>query len=133
MTRERLPNRRPTVTTGIRWPTDGGTKIHISAGLADDGRLLECFLRGGGRVGSERDHMLDDLAVVVSRLLQHGDQLGDIAAGLGRLPGGAPASVVGAILDVLVEVAGQQTHQPDAGTLAAAAPILVEAGAVTRT
>jgi hypothetical protein len=42
--------------------------------------------------------------VVLSRLLQHGDRLADIARGVGRLPDGEPASIVGAVMDRLVEI-----------------------------
>jgi hypothetical protein len=101
VSRERLPNRRQQVTDSVWW---NGRRIHVSAGFTDDGRLLEVFLRGGGKVGSERDHTLDDIAVVVSRLLQHGDQLDDIGRGLGRLPDGEPASVVGAVVDQLLAI-----------------------------
>lgn len=103
MARTSLPNRRLTLTDCIRWPLDGA-RVHVSAGFAEDGRLLEAFLRGGGRVGSERDHLLDDVAVLLSRALQHGDSVAGIAAALGRMPGGEPASIVGAVLDKLAEM-----------------------------
>jgi hypothetical protein len=102
--RERLPNRRPAVTDSIRWPIDEGRRIHVTAGFAADGRLLEVFARGGGHVGSERDFLLDDVAVLISRCLQHGDTTAAIAGGLGRLSDGIPASVVGAVVDRLVEI-----------------------------
>jgi hypothetical protein len=101
MSRERLPNRRPQVTDGTRWPLEGGRRIHVSAGLAGDGRILETFLRGGGKSGSSVDFLLDDIAVLFSRALQHGDSIEAIAAGLGRLPDGEPASIVGAVADRL--------------------------------
>ena len=99
--RKRLPHRRRAITDTLRWPIEGGRRIHVTAGFAEDGRLLEVFLRGGGVVGSDRDHLLDDIAVLISRGLQHGDQLEQLAAGVGRLPGGGPASLVGAVLDML--------------------------------
>jgi hypothetical protein len=102
--RERPPDRRNNATDNIRWPLDGGKRIHVTAGFARDGRIVETFLRGGGQVGSERDHLLDDVAVLVSRCLQHGDSLADIAAGVGREPSGAPASVIGAAVDCLRRV-----------------------------
>jgi len=100
--RERLPNRRPQITDQVVW---NDTAIHVSAGLSDDGRILEAFLRGA-RIGSELDHLLDDFAVVLSRALQHGDRLSDIARGIGRLPCGGPASIIGAVIDRLVEIEG---------------------------
>jgi hypothetical protein len=104
MSRERLPNRRGCLTDQVRWPLQDGRRIHVSIGLARDGRILETFLRGGGQVGSERDFLLDDIAVVVSRLLEHGDDLSSIAKGLGRVAEGAPASVIGAVVDRLCEI-----------------------------
>lgn len=104
VTRERLPNRRTQITDATRWPLDTGRRIHVSAGLSVDGRILETFCRGGGRVGSETDFLLDDVAVLVSRLLQRGDNLTSIAKGLGRLSNGKAASVVGAILDRLADM-----------------------------
>jgi hypothetical protein len=100
MKRERLPSRRPQVTDDTRWPGDGGRRIHVSAGLAADGRILEAFLRGS-KSGSELDFLLDDIAVLLSRDLQHGDRLAQIASGLGRLPDGKPASLIGAVVDRL--------------------------------
>ncbi len=104
MTRERLPNRRRSETAPAWWPPDRPRRIHVTAGFTDDGRVLEAFVRGGSQVGSDRDHELDDVGVILSRLLQFGDRLPDIARGLGRLPGGAPASVWGAIVDKLAEL-----------------------------
>src|SRR5215472_4270791 len=104
MTRERLPNRRVQVTDATRWPLEGGRRIHVSAGLADDGRILETFLRGGGKSGSGVDFLLDDIAVIISRDLQHGDTIEAIAAGIGRLPDGKPASIVGAVVDRLMAI-----------------------------
>jgi hypothetical protein len=98
--RERLPNRRPNVSRVIEWRTH---KLHICAGLSRDGRILEIFCRSG-RPASDIDELVDDAAVLLSRLLQHGDRLADIARGLGRLPGGEPASLVGAIADAVREI-----------------------------
>jgi hypothetical protein len=102
--RERLPDRRRSVRVSFRWPAETDRSVHVTAGFAEDGRVLECFLRGGGRVGSDVDALLDDVAILVSRGLQHGDHLADIARGLGRLPGGAPSSIVAAVVDELVRL-----------------------------
>jgi hypothetical protein len=99
MTRERLPTRRPSVTETVILAS--GERVHITAGFAPDGRILETFLRGG-KSGSDRDHLLDDAAVIISRLLQHGDALAAIAAGIGRLPDNAPSSMIGVVVDRLL-------------------------------
>jgi hypothetical protein len=103
--RKRLPNRRPQVTDATRWPLEGGRRVHVSAGLADDGRILETFLRGGGKSGSGVDFLLDDIAVIISRALQHGDTVEAIAAGVGRQPDGKPSSIIGAVVDRLAVIA----------------------------
>jgi hypothetical protein len=117
MARERLPNRRDSTTAPAWWPPERPRRIHVTAGFTDDGRVLEAFLRGGGVVGSERDHLLDDIAVLVSRDLQHGDGLAQLAAGVGRLPDGRPTSVVGAVIDALLELE-QVEQQPFPSTTA---------------
>jgi ribonucleoside-diphosphate reductase alpha chain len=90
--RARLPNRRPNITANFRWPI-GGRRIHATAGVDPAiGQVRELLLRGGP-VGSEVDHLLDDIAVLVSQLLQHGDAPDEIDRGLGRLPTDAPASL----------------------------------------
>jgi hypothetical protein len=101
MSRERLLNRRPSVPETVILTS--GERVHVTLGFAVDGRVLETFLRGG-KVGSDRDHGLDDIAILVSRLLQHGDTLGDIAAGISRLPDNSPASAIGAVVDTLVAI-----------------------------
>jgi hypothetical protein len=104
MPRQRLPSRRDNVTVPAWWPPDRPRRIHVTAGLTADGRILETFLRGGSVVGSERDRLLDDVAVLISRGLQHGDMLAELAAGVGRLPDGSPASVVGAVIDAMLAI-----------------------------
>jgi len=110
-TRRRLPHRRRQITEGIRWPLEGGRRIHVSAGFDHDGRLLEVFLRGGGKSGSATDFLLDDVAVALSRLMQYGDRLAQIAPGLGRLPDGKPSSIVGAVVDRLLAIEAQADAQ----------------------
>jgi hypothetical protein len=105
MPRERLPAFRHQITdSAARWPSPGGRRLHISIGLSDDGRPLEVFARGGGRTGTDLDFLLDDAAILVSRALQHGDQLADIARGVSRLPDGKPSSVIGALIDKAREI-----------------------------
>jgi hypothetical protein len=111
MSRERLPNRRRGVTASLQWPPSSGQPIDICGGFAPDGRLLEVFVKNGGKIGSERNEILDDAAVLISRLLQFGDRLSDIASGLGRLPDGGASSVVGAVVDELARLEAEATPQ----------------------
>lgn len=61
----------------------------------------KCSCAAAAVLVSERDQLLDDIGVLLSRLLQHGDQLADLGRGLGRQPDGGPASVVGPVVDLL--------------------------------
>jgi hypothetical protein len=96
--RERLPNRRRNATETIVW---AGTRVHVCAGFTDDGRITEAFVRCG-KAGSERDELIDDAAVILSRLLQFGDSLTLIAKGLGCRPDAEPASLIGAVVNRLL-------------------------------
>jgi hypothetical protein len=102
MMRERLPARRAALTKNAVW---AGATITVTVGFALDGRVLEVFARDTKRADSQRALLTDDVAVLVSRLLQHGDRLADIARGLGRLPpDGRPSSLAGAIVDAALEL-----------------------------
>jgi hypothetical protein len=100
--RERLPNRRAAATVTMLW---NDRPCNVSVGYADDGRVFEVFARDARRVYSEHDCTLDDAAVLISRALQHGDNLSTMAAGIGRLPDGSPSSIVGAIIDAAANLA----------------------------
>jgi hypothetical protein len=109
--RTRLPNRREHETEILEWGRPGGARceVFVSAGYDDFGWLRETFIRGGGRVGSDRDFLLDDIAVLISRELQHNDSLDSMAAGMGRDEAGQPTSLIGAVIDLLVKM--QVEHQ----------------------
>ena len=47
------------------------------------------------------DLLLDDACVVLSLLLQHGVEPQALAHSMGRLDGGAAASVIGALVDLV--------------------------------
>ena len=72
MPRERLPTRRQCETINLHY---NGQRYHLTIGEYDDGRPGEVFL--------------------------HGAKPGSLAAGIRRLGNGEPASIVGAIADVL--------------------------------
>ena len=97
MPRERLPDRRRSETVDL-W--HGRRRYHLTIGEYPDGRPAEVFIRGA-KPGSDTDLLCDDIGVLVSRLLQHGDDPASLAAGIGRLGNGDPASIVGAIVDML--------------------------------
>ena len=73
----------------------------MTIGEYPDGRPAEVFIRGA-KPGSDTDLLCDDIGVLISRLLQHGDDPAALAAGLGKLGDGqGPASLIGAIADVI--------------------------------
>lgn len=111
MTRHRLPPRRHMVTDCAFWPPQDNpagkpsARIHVSGGFDEPGgRILECFLRGGGRTGTDIDFVLDDFAVVLSLALQSGIGVDQVAKSLARDPGGGPTCVLGAVVDCLVRI-----------------------------
>ena len=103
--RERLPNRRSAETRELLY---GDNAYTVTTGHYRDGREGEVFL-SGAKAGSDVDGLLADIGVVLSRLLQFGDRLEAIAAGMARLGDGTtPASLIGAALDRLTADKGQK-------------------------
>ncbi len=97
MPRERLPDRRQADTLDLYYQ---GRRFHLTIGEYNDGRPGEVFLHGA-KPGSDTDLLCDDIGVLISRLLQHGDDPASLASGIGRLGNGDPASIIGAVADVL--------------------------------
>ncbi len=95
--RTRLPNRRPNETADLLFE---GQRYHVTIGLALDDRAGEVFCHGG-KVGSSMDLLLDDACVALSLLLQHGVKPRDLAHSMGRLHDSAPASIIGALVDLV--------------------------------
>ena len=73
--RQKLPNRRPSVTRILDTPTD---RYYISFGIdPEDSKIREVFIRGS-KIGSDMDILLDDASLIMSLALQNGlslDQL----------------------------------------------------------
>ena len=99
MTRQRLPNRRPSLTFDLE---HDGRVYAVTMGFDPrDGCLREVFTHGA-RAGSTMDGILDDVCIALSLLLQHGVEPVAFAASMGRLgDGSSPASIVGALADLL--------------------------------
>jgi len=107
MTRVRLPDRRFAETVVLE---HDGTRFMVTIGFYPDGRPGEVFTHGA-RSGSNLDALLADACVVVSCLIQHGAEPRHLAGGMGRLGNTKPASVIGAVVD-LVAAAGAGLQQP---------------------
>ena len=109
MTRVRLPDRRAAETVELE---QGGQRFTVTIGFYTDGRPGEVFTHGL-RTGSNLDALLADACVIVSCLIQHGAEPRELAASMGRLGNAEPASVIGAVLDLVaaVSVAHQATEE----------------------
>ena len=80
MARQRLENRRPQITHSVMMD---GEKYHVSIGYdLTEMRAKEVFIRGS-KVGSHMDHLLDDIAVIISVSLQNGVSPNDLQKSLG--------------------------------------------------
>jgi ribonucleoside-diphosphate reductase alpha chain len=116
-TRTRLPNRRPSLTQAVEV---GGQVILVSVGFDPlDGRPREIFM-DGARAGTDLAAILDDVSVVLSVAMQHGVEPAAMANSVSRLPavplappyldqpghapGARPGSIVGAALDLVLEL-----------------------------
>ena len=105
MPRKRLPDRRQAETVDL-W--HGGRRYHLTVGEYPDGTPGEVFIHGA-TPGSDSNLLYDDIGVLISRLLQHGDNPAALAAGLGWLGNGqGPASLIGAIAASLVDRTGDK-------------------------
>jgi hypothetical protein len=106
MTRVRLPDRRFAETVALE---HGGARFMVTIGFYPDGQPGEVFTHGA-RSGSTLDALLADACVVVSCLIQHGAEPRDLAASMGRLGNAEPASLIGAVLDLVAAVS--TAHHP---------------------
>ena len=97
MTRVRLPDRRSAETVVLE---HCGTRFMVTIGFYPDGRPGEVFTHGA-RIGSNMDALLADACIVVSCLIQHGVEPRDLATSMGRLGNAEPASVIGAVIDLV--------------------------------
>ncbi len=105
MTRVRLPDRRAAETVAIE---HDGTRFMVTIGFYPDGRPGEVFTYGA-RSGSALDALLADACVVVSCLIQYGVEPRDLATSMGRLGNAEPASIIGAVIDLVA--AASASHQ----------------------
>ena len=108
MTRVRLPDRRFAETVALK---HGGTRFMVTIGFYPDGRPGEVFTHGA-RSGSNLDALLADACVIVSCLIQYGAEPRELSASMGRLGNAEPASVIGAVLDLVADASA--AHQATA-------------------
>lgn len=105
--RHRLPNRRPQLTERL---TVAGASYDASIGFdLATGQPREVFIEGP-KPGSGMAFIVADASVLISLALQHGTSPAALARSMARVPKdpeGAetePATIIGAAVDLLVEV-----------------------------
>jgi hypothetical protein len=99
--RRRLPRRRGAIAVELE---HAGHRFRMQIGCFPDGALGEVFL-DAAKQNSALDAFAADTAILLSLLLQHGAAPVEIGHALGRAPDGMAASLVGAVVDRLVEMA----------------------------
>lgn len=103
MNRQRLPDRRPSLTTNLFYENQNYS-VTLGFDVRND-RVAEVFTHGA-KIGSGMDRLLDDACVALSLLLQYGVEPTAFASSMGRLGDGkSPASVIGALADLIVREA----------------------------
>jgi hypothetical protein len=102
MARERLPNRRGSITFNFEHRGLGYT---CSYSRFADGRVAEVFLTNH-KVASGVDVDARDAAIILSFALQHGADISAIGKALCRDPRGHPSGVMGAVVDLLANEKG---------------------------
>jgi hypothetical protein len=107
--RMELPNARRGIRTPVVFTTPSGNEAYYitTFNLSEEtGRIIECFICHDDskemKTGSEMQALLEDGCKLLSRCLQYGDTIHDLAAycGENRPEGqknGPPSSVIGAI------------------------------------
>ncbi len=130
MSRTELRNRRGGITTKVKWTTPGGHdhNIIITIGIDDGGMVREIFV-AGFRAESQLNALANDATIVLSRLLQFGVNIEEIAGTLcensqeGQTHG-PPASMLGAIVREAARI--QREEAPTLRALATQAALSSE-------
>ena len=104
MTRTRLPDRRPSETCKItfRYENDREQKILITIGFDSSGAPKEVFC-ADFKAGTTLHSIVMDACILVSRMLQHGDDPIELVNSMCR-----PHSLIGVILAAVAEYAGEE-------------------------
>jgi hypothetical protein len=116
--RRRLPHRRSAVALGIE---HAGHRYRMHVGYFPDGAVGEVFL-DAAKQNSTLDAFAADAAILLSLLLQHGAPLAGIGHSLRRSSNGAPASLIGAVVDKLHATERQQDRNVMTPSVASASP-----------
>jgi len=104
--RRRLLHRRVALARDIE---HAGHRYRMQVGYFPDGAVGEVFL-DATKQNSMLDAFAADAAILLSLLLQHGVTPAEIGHALRRCPNGAPASLIGAVVD---ELHATEKRRPD--------------------
>lgn len=98
--RQTQPHRRPSENHIVTYHDALGNpwKIHVTFGLDDNGEHVREVFCSDFKEGTDYHHLAVDACILVSRLLQHGDTINELAATVGR-----PLSMIGALLVAAAE------------------------------
>lgn len=107
MSRERLPNRRRTITIDfnhvVEWGPNGlpGNAVPYRAGLGyyNDGRLGEIFIESAQKVATNLDIAIRDAAIAVSIGLQYGVDAEALVPSFLHNAAGRPEGALGQLLE----------------------------------
>ena len=102
--RRRLPHRRGAIALDIE---HAGHRYRMHVGYFPDGAVGEVFV-DATKQNSTLDALAADAAVLLSLLLQHGALPAEIGHALRPSPNGAPARLIGAVVDELHATERQQ-------------------------
>ena len=84
----------------------------VTIGFYPDGRPGEVFTHGAKSGSTFSTRYLADACVVVSCLIQHGVDPRELATSMGRLGNAEPASIIGAVVDLVAAAATPDTERP---------------------
>jgi hypothetical protein len=97
--RRRLENRRRAVALEIE---HAGHRYRMHTGFFAHGAIGEIFI-DAAKPNSALDAFAADAAILISLLLQHSATPAEIGHALRRAPDGQPASLIGAVVDIIAK------------------------------
>jgi len=97
--RNDLPMRRHCETFEVSF--DLQQPFIVTVGRYPSGNIGEVFVRAHKR-DQLFDHMARDMAILISKLLQYGETLGELSESMTRDAEGRPQALAGAVLDAIV-------------------------------
>jgi len=121
MKRVKLPSRRPDVTGEFKWTGPDRVKhlLNVSVGYCvRTGTVQEVFAVSTYADASVFQRSLDDICILISRLLQFGETLESLHEGLGALISpGVSASSVKSVIGFAIELEADRGASVDTGPI----------------